>query len=165
MRLLLDTDALIKLHRAGVLERVAEAYACGIHEAVYREAVVAGRAHRYADAEIIDQVVQAHIEVHPAASAGDESRETRGLRLGQGEGGLLELYVRDEGDLIVSDDHRFLSVLLSRGVPVLLSSGLIARLARDGVISPEEAKVALDKVKPWISRGAHREATDEIEGG
>ena len=56
--IILDADGLIKLHRAGVLDLVAQSYERAILSRVYEEAVVNAKG-KHPDAQQIDEVIQA----------------------------------------------------------------------------------------------------------
>lgn len=172
MRLVLDADSLIKLCKAGVLEQVAQAFQCVIPEAVYHEAVVRGKERVYPDAEEIERIVMAAIPIHHTPTGylnpmqyTSTSPDPKG-ELGPGETAVLALAHQEES-VIVSDDRQFLSSLRNQHIPFLPTADLIVEMAHQQVISTEQAREALNRMRPLISRGAYQDAIQELfqEGG
>lgn len=63
MVLLLDADALIKLHLAGILEDIAGTFDCIIPEGIFHEVVTRGKQFHHPDAESIGKIIEAGIAV------------------------------------------------------------------------------------------------------
>lgn len=163
VRLLLDSDALIKLYRAGVLAVAAKACSCAVPEAVYDEAITQGKARLYPDAEAIERTVQESIEVRPASSHIGEGMIEAEARLGHGERALLSLYDGEEGGTIVSDDRYFLGFLARRGIPFLTPAALIVLFARDSTLRSEDTRAALEQLRPWIRESVYRQAIHDLQ--
>lgn len=81
---MLDSDGLIKLAKAEVLEAVAKSWTCVIPQAVYEETVERGKKAAYPDATRIEQIIQAHhipykrAAVHPSSEEDLEGCEIPG---------------------------------------------------------------------------------------
>jgi predicted nucleic acid-binding protein len=169
VQLVLDADSLIKLCKAGVLEQVAQAFQCVIPEAVYHEAVVRGKERLYPDAEEIERIVMAAIPIHktPAQYLGQMHSPGPGPDqekvLGPGETAVLALAQHIGESVIISDDRQFLALLHSQHVPFLPPTGLIVAMTHQQVIPKEQAREALDRMRPLISRGAYQDATQDLE--
>jgi hypothetical protein len=161
MTLILDTDALIKLFRAGVLEQVARAFNCIIPESVYQEAVIRGKARFYPDAEAIERIVMASVTVEPTSVMGIPE-----LGIGAGETGVLALAnQQQEKFATVSDDHRFLAILASQGIEFLTPTALIISMARQGILTLREAREALIRLQPLVRKDAYDQAMQELSKG
>ena len=155
--LLLDSDALIKLNRAGVLVQVVGSFSCVIPMAVYEEVVTAGRAHRYPDADAIEAAL-ANFEIVPGnATFG------AGLGLGAGERAILDLLTRMQDAIVVSDDRRFLSVLSLEGAPFLTPADVLVVMNGTGVLSGPKARNGLELLRPLIRTSAYWDARNDLE--
>lgn len=159
MRLLLDADGLIKLHRAGVLNLVAEAFTCTVPEAVFHEVVTRGKERLHQDAEEIERIISEVVEV---ARTEQEQAEPG---LGAGEMAVLVLSVQGQDAIVVSDDRRFLSLLSARGLPFLTPADLLAVLANQKALTRAEAREALEQLRPMIRAAAYWEAREDLEHG
>ncbi len=159
MKLLLDADGLIKLQRAGVLGHVAESFSCTVPQAVYDEAVTSGKAHFHRDAEAIERIVAQSIAIAPT----QESNQLE-LNLGAGETAILALVTRHMHDfVVVSDDRRFLALLRRRGVQHLAPAHLLVVLARRGILTMEEAREALERLRPLIRLSVYWSIRQDLE--
>lgn len=81
LRVVLDSDGLIKLAKAGALERVLEAWTCIVPRAVYVETVERGLEAAYPDAQAIRPVL-------PSAAIRPPARHPRAVALLKGKRGL-----------------------------------------------------------------------------
>ncbi len=159
MRLLLDADGLIKLHRAEVLDRMVKAFRCTVPEAVYHEVVTKGKERLHQDAEEIEYILGEGVEVVRTEQAQGETG------LGAGEMAVLTLAAQDQDAIIVSDDRRFLALLTARGLRFLTPADLLVVLARQGILAKGEAKKALERLRPMIRAAAFWEAREDLEHG
>lgn len=164
MDLILDADGLIKLERAGLLAQVAQTFSCVIPDAVYDEAVTQGKAKMYPDAEAIEEVVRQFISVKSQRQPHQHPLDEASLRLGAGEKAVLTLYFQEQEGVIVSDDRSFLSLLSRHDIPFLVPAALIVVMVRQGKLSFEAAKLALNRLRPWIREAVYRLATQDLEG-
>ena len=159
MVILLDADGLIKLSRAGVLEQVAQAFQCIIPDVVYHEAVTKAKERQYRDAEEIERIVQLAIAIRRTATA-----EVPELGLGAGETAVLALATQHEGEFtIVSDDRRFLAFMARQEIPFLSPADLIAVMARRGILTMDDAREALERLRPSIREAAYIETMQDLE--
>ncbi|HEY8552022.1 MAG TPA: hypothetical protein VIL40_01020 [Thermaerobacter sp.] len=153
MRLVVDTDALVKLTLAGAKEAVVRAFEVLIPEAVYREAVVEGKAHGYEDALVLERNVQARrIRV---VDAGDEPFEAEDALPDGGEREVYRLFQRvgAGGSLafIVSDDQRLLRRLALLGIRAITPGAVLVLLAREGAARVADAVGWLEAMRRTIS--------------
>ena len=159
MHLLLDADGLIKLHRAGVLGRMVKAFRCTVPEAVYHEVVTRGKERLHQDAEEIEHILGEEVEVVRIEQAHGE------MGLGAGEMAVLTLAVQYQSAIVVSDDRRFLATLTVRGLRFLTPTDLLVVLASQGILDKEEAKKALERLRPMVRAAAFWQAKDDLEQG
>lgn len=159
MRLLLDADGLIKLHRAGVLGQMVNAFRCTVPEAVYHEVVTRGKERLHQDAEEIEHILGEEVEVIRTEQAYGETG------LGAGEMAVLTLAVQYQNAIVVSDDRRFLALLTVRGLRFLTPADLLVVLARRRILTKGEAQKALERLRPMVRAVAFWEAREELEQG
>lgn len=162
--ILIDADALIKLHRAGVLERMSRAFDCIIPEMVYHEVITRGREFKHPDAEEIDKIIQSDIKVESPVGETPYIADVPGVDAGEKD--LLALFSSfpaEEEIIIVSDDRRFLAVLGRLGIPALIPADFIVLMAQQGFLAQEEARNALEQMRPSIRETAYRQALDDLE--
>lgn len=149
MKIVMDSDALIKLTKSGAKELIAEFFEVSIPRRVYEETVI--EAEGYPDAKEIDKNVKAKkIKVKEA------SRATRG------EMAVLDLYKRGDYDLLVSDDNRFLKQLTANGIPYLTPPFLIIYLLHKKALSKLYAEKYIDNLKTYISEDEYMIAIEEV---
>src|SRR3989338_3511907 len=158
LTIVFDADGLIKLARAGILERVASLIHCITSQQVYNE-TMRGKEKMYEDAFIIDALVEkGSIEVK-------RIKPTEGLLgLGLGERSALALFNKIQGDAIISDDRKFLAVLETVDIPFIIPTDLIAILAVHKKLQKTEAIKALEVLRPFV-REENYTAASELIGG
>lgn len=121
MKIVMDSDALIKLTKSGAKELITENFDVTIPERVYEETVTEAAA--YPDAQEIDRNVEARrIEVKKTSHTE------------RGEMAVLDLFLRGGYDLLVSDDNRFLKHLAADGIPYLTPPFLIIYLLHKKIL-------------------------------
>jgi len=163
-RVVLDSDGLIKLTKAGILEVVVRAWTCLIPQAVWAETVEREIKAAYSDALAIHEaihrsMVQPRIR-HPRATA--LLAQKHGL--GQGEQEALHLFFRARADAIVSDDVAFLTVLSRAGVRYMPPPLVLVQLARERHLEPQAALEGLERMRRFIRPEVYRAARSDLEG-
>jgi hypothetical protein len=165
MPLLLDADALIKLHGAGILDHVARTFECIIPEGIFIEVVTRGRQFHHPDAAAIGEIIETHIEVHSPSPVTDDILALPGVDSGERELlCLLNALPPDTDAMVISDDRRFLAALYQREIPALTPPDLLGLITRQGFLHRREARFALERMRPHIRETAYRQALTETEG-
>ena len=118
----------------------------------------------YPDAEAIGEVVRQFISVKSQRQPHQHPLDEASLRLGAGEKAVLTLYFQKQEGVIVSYDRSFLSILSRLDIPFLVPASLIVVMFRQGKLSFEAAKFALNRLRPWIREAVYRLATQDLEG-
>ena len=149
----MDADCLIKLTKADLKERVCAVWSITIPELVRRETVE--RAPHLPDAvRIRENVEKRHIRV----------REAVGSQV-DGEDAALFLF-RDGGfDVIASDDARFIRRLRGLGVPFAVPAVIAVLLFRDGALTADQVREALEALRPHVSADQYAVAQLLLSGG
>ncbi|MBI4337850.1 MAG: hypothetical protein HY683_08510 [Chloroflexi bacterium] len=160
VRVLIDADAIIKLHQSGLLAVVVGAFPCTIPQAVYEEVVTRGKARLHQDAEAIERIIAGAVTV-----VRTRERQQPETGLGAGELGILDLLATEKDTTVVSDDRRFLSLLSTQGTLFLTPADMLVVLTRRGVITKVEAREALERLRPLIRVTAYHDAWQDLELG
>ncbi len=158
--LILDADGLIKLHRASILEEVAQRFQCIIPNAVYDEVVTKGKEHGYVDAEDIDRIIASEIAVQQVPPG--EELEQLGLGNGETEALALATQLGSEA-IVVTDDRQFLGMLIGLRIPFLVPAAILTTMAQEGFINRLEASEALERMRPIIPRTQYQLALQDLE--
>ncbi|MGH7340467.1 MAG: hypothetical protein ACREKH_08260 [Candidatus Rokuibacteriota bacterium] len=162
MRVVLDSDGLIKLAKAGALERVVSAWTCLVPRAVYVETVERGLETAYPDAQTIRLALPSATDRrtarHPRAAA--LLQDKRGL--GRGEQEALHLFFAARGDAIVTDDAAFVAMLASAGLRYLVPALVLVRLVQEQHFEPAEALDCLERMRPFIRAEVYRAAWGDL---
>ena len=165
LRVVLDSDGLIKLAKAGALERVVEAWTCLVPRAVYVETVERGLEAAYPDAQTIRLALPSatvrRAARHPRAAA--LLQDKRGL--GRGEQEALHLFFTARGDAIVTDDAAFVAMLAGAGLRYLVPALVLVRLVREQHLEPAEALDCLERMRPFIRAEVYRAARGDLTAG
>jgi hypothetical protein len=163
LKVVLHSDGLIKLAKAGVLGMVVGAWECLVPRAVYAETVERGVLGAYPDALVIRNTIAASM-VHPSRRHPKAASILHGKpSLGRGEQESLSLFLTAGADAIVSDDAAFVALLDQARVPYLLPALVLVELAGRGRLPRGAALSALEKMRPWTRRDVYRLAREDLE--
>lgn len=154
---------MIKLHKAGILGKVMEAWECLVPGAVYEETVERGIKEAYPDAEEIGELVRGRVRSSRDPRAQRMLRRARSL--GKGEREALHLFFSEGADAIVSDDRAFLSFLREHSLPALPPALVLVELVGEGIITPEEGLEALERMRGLIRESMYSRAREKINKG
>jgi predicted nucleic acid-binding protein len=150
MKVVVDSDVLIKLTKTGSKEVIVSLLKIFIPTRVYEETVTESKG--YIDAnKIRENIKEGKIQV-------------AGLPVcDKGEIEALKLYKSGGFELIVSDDKKFLNYLERNDIPYLTSSSLIVYLLYKNKISKEDTIKYIDNLKMYISKGQYLTAMSEVQ--
>jgi predicted nucleic acid-binding protein len=155
----LDSDALIKLGKAGLLAAVAEAWQCLVPEEVYTETVVRGTEEAHPDAEEIAALFGRGL-IRWRVRKRKTLRLGRGL--GAGERAAAALLLQARADFVVTDDRAFLKALRDAGLPHATPAMVVVELARLGAMDPQDAAAGLERLRPMIRQGQYEAARSDL---
>lgn len=164
-KVVFDSDGLIKLAKAEVLERLAKTWTCMIPQAVYEETVERGKRAAYPDAIRIEEILRAcrvlckRPSIHPHAKQILQSVHS----LGRGEKEALHLFFQENANAIISDDARFLAVLERANVAYLPPALVLLQLVRRGEMSKAAAFAHLEKLQAFIAPEVYRRAREDLQ--
>jgi len=139
MKLLMDSDCLIKVVKSSLKEIVCRSFAVTIPPAVKREVV--DEAGEQPDAILVMKNIQKKLLTVSASSKSAS----------KGEEAVFEVFQSSRYDAICSDDKRFIKRLRLYGIPYMTPAVLVAMMLKKAKISEEEALAKLESLAPMIS--------------
>lgn len=162
----LDSDGLIKLIKANIIEVLLKNFSCFISKEVYKEVVIEGKKRLYEDAFTIESLVKKGMlkvkEVKEDKKAFKILKDV--FELGKGEKSTLYLFFNLKADAIISDDNAFLNILKANSIPFIIPSDIISRLVELKIIDKESGIKALNAIEYYIRRENYLMAKKVIEG-
>lgn len=163
-KIVFDSDGLIKLTKAGCLQKVLKHFVCSITKEVYDESVIKGMERFYDDAFQIEEMVKkGMLKVENVKNNKHAGAILKGSAVGRGESSSLHLYFNVNALAIISDDRVFLDILQRNNVPFVTPTDLIVRLYELNIISKDETMNALNMIKPYISKNNYDKAKTNLE--
>jgi hypothetical protein len=163
LKAVLDSDGLIKLYKAGVLEALFETWECLIPRAVYMETVQRGMKGAYPEAVAMNRII-------PRGSIRDPAHHPRAAKilkgkkgLGQGEMAALHLYFVERAHWIISDDTAFLLLLQKSGCVFLPPALVLVELTVLDKLTPETALEALERIRSLIRAKVYQAVRRDLE--
>lgn len=163
IKAVLDSDGLIKLAKAGVLEIVVKAWTCLIPQAVYAETVERGIESAYPDAHAIGAVLHPSMVRpwvrHPRATG--LLQQKRGM--GRGEQEALHLFFTARADAIISDDAAFVTMLDQADLPYLPPALVLVQLAHQRHLESRAALEGLERMRPFVRTEVYGAARADLE--
>ena len=162
VRILLDADASIKLTKVGVIESFVSGFEVILTSEVYDEHVIAGLKRNYSDAKKMDKLVSDGNVV--VAEVSNDPPIYDNFRLGRGEKSVLNYFLANGVDLIISDDEAFLKILDQFEIPFIPVAGAILMCVIHGLISNEKGLKYLELLKPMTKDEHMFYIKSKIEG-
>jgi len=155
MKLLMDSDCLIKLTKSGLKPVVVEGFKVVVTETVVQEVVRAGMAKGLPDAQVVDRnISEGNIDVigNPAGfEKGDDS--------------LIGLFDLSRCNAVATDDARLAKRLKTHGIPFILPGLVVLRLFSSNRIDREYAIRFLDRLAEFISEDEYAAVKLLLEKG
>lgn len=163
-KIVLDSDGLIKLTKAGCLRGILDNFECLITEEVYNETVVRGLERYYDDAfEINEYIKDGMLSVEKKYNNQSAHDLLRNHKFGKGESSSLHLFLSINAKAIISDDRAFLNLLDKNDIPYVIPTDLIVRLYELNIITKEKSIKALDRIKIYVQKYSYDVAKHNLE--
>jgi len=154
MKILMDSDCLIKITKSGLKKIVCKNFNVTIPSRVKEEVVNAGIKYDYEDAYIIDSNIRnGLIEV-----------ERQKSKFKKGEQQILNIFQSKKYDAVATDDSRFIKILKLANINYIIPSVFIVLLFNKGIINFEEACKKLDDLAAFISDDEYMAARIFLKG-
>ncbi|MCX5718529.1 MAG: hypothetical protein NT055_00950 [Nitrospirae bacterium] len=139
MKVLMDTDCLIKLTKSKLKELVCRNFSVIIPQVVKEEVI--DNAEEHPDAMII----KGNIETGLLGINKTQSSAQKG------EDAVFTIFQQGKFDAVCSDDKRFIKRLRLFDIPYITPSVFIAILLKKGKLTIKEAHKKLDSLSPFVS--------------
>jgi len=166
MRIVLDSDSLIKLTKSGTKEVVIKNNEVCIPPEVKKETMTVPKKEGFADAVIIEQNLKGgNINLLNPKKQEEVEEMIKNFDLGAGEADVFRLYYSGGFDGISSDDSRFIRMLDELGIPFLTSSALVVNLFYRKIISKKQARTYLRSLQNMTSEEEYHLSIGALGGG
>ncbi len=162
-KIIFDSDALIKLIKAKIPQKIFGNFKGFITCEVYEESVVRGKMAFFEDAFTIESLVKENLIKKIKAKKTPETQKILSYEnLGMGEKSTLHLYHDIKADAICSDDGKFLRFLDRNDVNFIMPADLILRLKETKLLSKEDAIKVMDGLRPYIKEHIYLQFKEQI---
>jgi rRNA-processing protein FCF1 len=139
MNVLMDSDCLIKLTKAGIKETVCAHISVVIPQVVTHEVIDLGKNHPDS------MVIKDNLDKGLLSLSGIETQDVKG------EEAVLAIFQNGGFDAVCSDDKRFIRRLRALDVPYITPAVCIVLLLKQGEIIMPDAVEKLESLRPFIS--------------
>lgn len=164
MKVIMDSDCLIKLTRAKAKEVVLRNIEVYIPPKVFEETVTIPKEEGYPDAFIIDDNQKnGFLSIVDIKKDKGVEEMVKNLGLGYGEADVFRLFKMGGFDVISSDDKKFLKIIDAIDVPFMTPSALILYLFNRKILNKVETKTYINDLKKMISKEEYNLAMREVE--
>jgi hypothetical protein len=149
IHLVCDADGLIKVTKAGLLQRLVAYAEVIVGPEVWREVVEAGLRWGHDDAAVVAEVAGRLTRVETQEVHVNLADELSS-RLGAGEREAWALCAGRPERVILTDDRAFLWLLAQQSLPALTPAAVVVLLVETGALPVAEAREALGRLRPHI---------------
>ena len=158
-KFIIDSDALIKLTKSGILEDICHHYSCIITNEVKSECVDEGKKRLYKDALRIEDFINKKLLRIL------DLKKTRKIKenLGKGETSTLNLYFQEKNSVIVTDDSAFIKYLEENDIRFFVPADLILLMKLSNKIDKKTALKYLEKIKDVIREEVYNDIKKDIK--
>ena len=157
-KFIIDSDALIKLTKSGLLEDICSHYNCIITAEVKNESVDEGKRRLHKDALKIEQIINRKLIKIKEPESSRKIKE----RLGKGEVSTFELYFEEKNCFVVTDDSAFIKYLEENNVKFCVPADLILLMKIENKIDKKTALAYLEKMKELIKEEVYLDIRKDI---
>ena len=152
MKVIMDSDSVIKLTKAKAKEIVLKNVEAYIPPKVVEETIEVPKEEGYADAFLIEEnLKKGLLEVGKIEENEEVEEMIKLLRIKGEESDVFRLYRSGDFDAVSSDDGKFLDILDALDIQYITPSALIVYLFKKKVLSREDTKSYIANLKEMIS--------------
>ena len=159
-KFIIDSDALIKLTKSGILELICHHCNCIITTEVKNECVDEGKKRLYKDAleieEIINKKLMKVIELKRTRKVNEN--------LGRGELSSVNLYFQEKNSCIITDDSAFINYLEENNIKFFVPADVILLMKISNKVDKKTALIHLEKIKDLIREEVYNDIKKDIKG-
>ena len=160
MNIVMDSDCLVKLTKAGAKEFVVSALTVHIPDLVKQEIVDQVRGRGYQDSAIIED----NIDKGRICVVDHQKKIPSTMPVLKGESEVMSLYLKGGYDAVASDDRRFLRKLEAEKIPYLTPASCIVYLYQNKRLRKMSVLDLLEALKTFISVDEYAIAKLYMEG-
>ena len=142
MKILMDSDCLIKITKAGLKDLIGRRYQIFIPDIVQKEVVTAGKEKGCEDALIVEKNIKANI-INVSESQSNFKN---------GDDALVDQFRKSDYDVAATDDAKLIRRLIANDISFILPALIIFKLFTDKQIDRASFSKAMDKLAPFISK-------------
>lgn len=158
-KFILDSDALIKLTKSEVLDKICQHYDCIITNEVKSECVDEGKKRLHQDATKIEGFIYEKLLKIKEPKKKRNIKET----LGRGEISAVNLYFQEKKSIIVTDDSAFIRYLQENNIRHIVPAALIVLMKKSNKINIEIALSYLEKLRVYIKGEVYEDARKDLK--
>lgn len=164
MKVVMDSDSLIKLTRAKAKEIVVKNIDIYIPPKVFEETVTIPKKEGFPDAFLIEENLdKGFVNIKTYKEDQHIEEMVNDLGMGYGESDVFRLYRSGGFDAISSDDRRFLIIVDALDIPYLTPTALIIYLFNEKILTKDDARLYLNNLKEMVSDEEYYLAIREVE--
>lgn len=147
MKLVMDSDCLVKLTKAGAKEAILSSIEVSIPALVKKETVDEAKEKGHQDGLIIEENLR-----KKSLRVVEARRKKQSITAAtKGEEEVVSVYLSGKYDAVASDDRRFLKRLEAANIPSMTPTACLVYLYQGDKIEQFEALQMLESLKPYIS--------------
>ena len=164
MKVVMDSDSLIKLTRARAKEIVVKNIDAYIPPKVFEETVTIPKKEGFPDALLIEENLdKGFINIKTFKEDQHMEEIVNDLGMGYGESDVFRLYRSGGFDAISSDDRSFLKIVDALDIPYLTPTAVIIYLFNKKILTKNDARSYLNNLKEMVSDEEYYLAIREVE--
>jgi len=157
-KFIFDSDALIKLTKSGILEKICHHHNCIITAEVKNECVDEGKTRLHQDASKIEDLINEKL----LKTKNPKRQRIIKERLGRGEISTVNLYFQEKKSIIVTDDSAFIKYLQENNIRHILPANLVLLMKKSKKIEAEMALSYLENLREFIKDEVYENAKSDI---
>jgi len=158
-KFIIDSDALIKLVKSGILEKICICYNCSITTEIKNECVDEGKRRLYKDALKIEEFINKKLlRIKNSKKSGKIK-----WNLGKGETSALNLSFQDKKSTIVTDDSAFIKYLEENNIKFFVPADLMLLMVVSNKIDKKTALRHLEKMKDLIREEIYHDIKKDVK--
>jgi len=164
IKLVFDSDGLIKLTKAGLPHEIFDSVNVYISEDVYNECVIEGKRGLYEESFEIESLIESKKIFKKKQKTNKRALKIlKDHNFGKGEESIAHLFFNIKADAIVSDDKKFLNFLFNNRIPFMIPADFIINLHENKVLNKKDALKVLGELKPFIKDKYYIKTKNELE--
>lgn len=158
-KFIVDSDALIKLTKAGILKKICYHYNCVITTEVKNECVDEGKKRLYKDALRIEEFINKKLLRVTKVERITKIKEN----LGKGEMSTVNLYFQEKNRIIITDDSAFIKYLEENNIKFFIPADLLLLMKHSKKIDKKTALGYLEKIKNFVREEVYNDIKKDIK--